>query len=492
MSHLVIDVGTSGVRAAIVRPDASVEHVTYREVLPSSPLPNFVEFDASVMASAALECARATLAAAGGAGSVASVGIANQRASTIVWDRATGTPVGPGVGWQDLRTVGTCLALRSEGIRVAPNTSATKLAFLLDMADPARERDLCFGTVDSWIVWHLTEGAAHVTDLSNAAVTDLLLRDGSGWDDKVLSALRIPPSVLPSIVDSTGFVAPATALPGAPVIAGMAGDQQASLVGQGCVTPGLAKITFGTGGMLDVCVGSSRPSFETRGPSGGCFPIVAWREGGRAVWGVEAVMLAAGSNVEWLRDDLGLISTAAESAAVAAGCADTGDVWYVPALMGLGSPVWDFGARGTLVGLTRGSGRAEVVRAVLEGVAHRGADLVAAAEADTGLSLSSSGALRVDGGMTANEVFVQALADACGRPVEVSPVVEATTLGAAFLAGLASGTWSSWSDVAATWAPRVAVEPSLSASAVASRRDRWLAARARAEQWIPELSSLDF
>jgi glycerol kinase len=495
VSHLVIDVGTSGVRAAIVRPDASVEHVTYREVLPSSPLPNFVEFDASVMASAALECARATLDAAGGAGAVTSVGIANQRASTIVWDRSTGAPVGPGVGWQDLRTVGTCLALRSEGIRVAPNTSATKLAFLLDMADPARERDLCFGTVDSWIVWHLTEGAAHVTDLSNAAVTDLLRRDGSAWDlDGVVSALRIPPSVLPSIVDSTGFVAPATALPGAPMIAGLAGDQQASLIGQGCVTPGLAKITFGTGGMLDVCVGPSRPSFETRGPSGGCFPIVAWRDGGSAVWGVEAVMLAAGSNVEWLRDDLGLIATAAESAAVAAACSDTGDVWYVPALMGLGSPVWDFGARGTLVGLTRGSGRAEVVRAVLEGVAHRGADLVAAAEADTGLSLSSDGggALRVDGGMTANEVFVQALADACGRPVEVSPVVEATTLGAAFLAGLASGTWASWSDVAATWAPRVAVEPSLSASAAASRRDRWLAARSRAERWIPELSSLDF
>jgi glycerol kinase len=382
-----------------------------------------------------------------------------------------------------------CLALRSEGLRVAPNTSATKLAFLLDMADPERSRDLCFGTVDTWIVWHLTEGRSHVTDLSNAGVTDLLSRDAAGWDERVLSALRIPPSVLPTIVDSTGVVGEATALPGAPVIAGLAGDQQASLVGQGCVTPGLAKITFGTGGMLDVCVGPRRPSFEVRGESGGCFPIVAWRADGVPTWGVEAVMLSAGTNVEWLRDDLGLLSSAEESASVAAACSDTGDVFYVPALMGLGSPVWDFGARGTLVGLTRGTGRAEVVRAVLEGVAHRGADLVEAAVADTGLAIDS---LRVDGGMTANPVFVQALADACGRPVEDSPVLEATTLGAAFLAGLATGTWASWSDVAATWSPTTVVSPSVPASVVASRRSRWLAARSRAERWVPELSSLEF
>jgi glycerol kinase len=319
-------------------------------------------------------------------------------------------------------------------------------------------------------------------------VTDLLLRDGSGWDERILSALRIPESVLPSIVDSTGAVAEASVLPGAPLIAGLAGDQQASLIGQGCVAPGLAKVTFGTGGMLDVCVGPSRPSFETRG-DGGTFPIVAWRSDGVPTWGVEAVMLSAGSNVEWLRDDIGLLSSAAESADVAAACTDTGDVWYVPALMGLGSPVWDFGARGTLLGLTRGSGRPEIVRAVLEGVAHRGVDLVEAAEADAGLSIPS---LRIDGGMSANPVFVQALADAAGRPVEVSPVLEATTLGAAFLAGLATGTWGSWSDVAATWAPTTVVEPQSSEVTRTARRDRWLSARSRAERWIPELSSLDF
>ena len=400
-----------------------------------------------------------------------------------MWDRATGEPVGPGVGWQDLRTVGMCLALREQGVRVAPNASATKLAFLLDMADPGRERDLCFGTVDTWVAWTLSGGALHVTDLSNAGVTGLMTTDGSGWDPKVLEVLRVPERVLPAIVDSSGAVGEAGALPGAPPIAGIAGDQQASLVGQGCTRPGLAKVTFGTGGMLDLCAGAARPEFEQRGPAG-TFPIVAWRRGGAITWGIEAVMLSAGTAVEWLRDDLGVIASAAESDDVAATCTDTGDVWFVPALLGLGTPAWDFGARGTFVGLTRGTGRPEIVRAVLEGVAHRGADLVESAEADGNVKISS---LRVDGGMSANRTFVQALADAAARPVEVSPVLEATTLGAAFLAGLATGTWRDEDDIAATWRPKVVVEPARRVD-----RDRWRAARARATHWVQELSTLEF
>jgi glycerol kinase len=235
--------------------------------------------------------------------------------------------------------------------------------------------------------------------------------------------------------------------------------------------------------MLDLCVGETRPEFEARGP-GGCFPIVAWRRGGRLTWGVEAFMLTAGQAVEWLRDDVGLIASSAESDAVAASCTDTGDVWFVPALLGLGTPAWDFGARGTLVGLTRGTGRAEVVRAVLEGVAHRGADLVEAAEADGGCSI---GALRVDGGMSANATFLQALADATQRRIEVSPVAEATTLGAAFLAGMAVGAWADEGAVAQTWAPRAVVEPRGKPD-----RDRWISARDRARGWVPELSALDF
>jgi glycerol kinase len=480
VSILVVDVGTSGLRAAVVRPDASVEHVHYRELLPSTPSPGFVEFDASAMASAALECATAALT---DGGPVDGVGISNQRASTIVWDRDTGEPVGPGIGWQDLRTAGMCIVLRERGLRVAPNASATKLAFLLDLADPDRARDLCFGTVDTWIAWTLSGGQLHVTDLTNAAVTGLIHGDGSGWNDKTLELLKIPPAVMPEIVDSSGEIGHATALPDAPPIAGIAGDQQASLIGQGCLRPGMAKITFGTGGMLDLVVGNDRPLFDTRG-EGGTFPIVTWRRDGHVTWGVEAVMLSAGTNVEWLRDDLGIIESAEASDDVAAKCVDSDGVVYVPALLGLGTPVWDYGARGTLLGVTRGTERSHVVRAVLEGVANRGADLIEAAERDGMMELPS---IRIDGGMAANQTFVQALANASQRSIEVSPELEATTRGAGFLAGLALGTWSSDDDVMAAWEPARIVQPAGSFD-----RDRWRDACRRAGGWIPELSSLDF
>jgi len=485
VSVLVVDVGTSGVRAGIVDPGGAVTHIHHVPVLPTSPAPGFVEFDPGAMASALLDVARAALAAGG---PVDGVGIANQRSSTVVWDRKTGEPAAPGIGWQDLRTVGMCLMLRDQGVRVAPNESATKLAMLLDLADPDRTRDLCFGTVDTWTAWTLTGGAVHVTDATNAGVTGLTDAAGENWDDAKLEALRIPRSVLPDIVDSSGPVAEARALPGAPLVCGIAGDQQASLVGQGCVHPGMAKATFGTGGMLDCCVGRDRPAFARRGGAG-TFPIIAWQRAGRKTWGVEAVMLSAGTCVEWLRDDLGIIDSAADSDHVAAQCEDTGDVWFVPALVGLGAPVWDFGARGTFVGITRGTGRPEMVRAVLEGVAHRGADLLEAAEADTHMTI---GTLRVDGGMSANATFVRALADSLGRPVEISPVTEATTLGAAYLAGMAIGIWADEEEIAAAWRPSAVIEPRWSDAARASRRTRWLSARARAQAQVPELSTLDF
>jgi glycerol kinase len=480
MSILVIDVGTSGIRAAVVGPDARITAEVHRPLLPASPEPGLVEFDAALMASTALELARQAIA---DGGPVDAVGITNQRASTIVWDRATGEPVGPGIGWQDLRTVGTCLVLQAEGIHLAPNASGTKIGYLLDTYDADRQRDLCIGTVDTWLTWHLSEGEVHATDLSNAAVTGLMTGDAAGWHGKVLDALRIPEGALPQVVDTSGVLATASALDGAPPIAALVGDQQSSLVGQGCVHPGLAKITFGTGGMLDLNLGEERPAFERQG-DGGCFPIVAWRRDGVTAWGVEAIMLSAGTNVEWLRDDLGLIGTAAESHDVASACETADGVVYVPALLGLGTPRWDYGARGTLLGLTRGSERPQIVRAVLEGVAQRGMDLVEAAEADTGLQIP---ALRVDGGMSDNPTFLQAFADAVQRPVEVSPVREATTLGAAFLAGMAVGTWAGWDDVAATWSPKAVVEPQGSFD-----RDRWRTAVSRAAQWFPELSSLHF
>ena len=480
MSILVIDVGTSGVRSAIVRPDATIAVEHRQEVLPDSPAPGLVEFDAKEMAAAALATARTALAEGG---PVEAIGIANQRASTIVWDRVTGEPVAPGLGWQDLRTLGDCLVFQAEGLRFAPNQSATKIRHLLDAADPERRRDLCVGTVDSWIIWTLTDGAVNVTDPSNAGVTGLFSVDSLDWDDALLAKLNIPRSAMPRVVDSSGPIAPATALEGAPMICGIAGDQQASLIGQGCVRPGPAKITFGTGGMLDLVIGPDRPVTAMRSASG-TFPIVTWRRGEETMWGLEAIMLSAGTNVEWLRDDLGIIDSVAASHDIAQQCSDTDGVVYVPALLGLGTPHWDYGARGTLLGITRGTGRAHIVRAVLEGIAQRGADLVDAAEAETGVTIPS---LRIDGGMSANPTFIQALANATKRSVEISPVLEATTLGAAFLAGLAVGIWNGWDDVAATWKPLRAVEPNGEA-----QRERWAVAVDRARSWHSDLSSFDF
>ncbi len=480
MSILVVDIGTSGVRSAIVRPDATIAVEHRQEVLPDTPAPGLVEFDATRMAAAALTTARAALAEGG---PVDGIGIATQRASTIVWDRSTGEPVAPALGWQDLRTLGDCLVLQAEGLRFAPNQSATKIKHLLDNADPDRRRDLCVGTVDSWIIWTLTEGAVNVTDASNAAVTGLFSIETLDWDDALLATLNIARAAMPTIVDSSGPIAPATALSGAPMICGVAGDQQASLIGQGCVRPGPAKITFGTGGMLDLVVGPDRPASAARSASG-TFPIVAWKRGSETMWGLEAIMLSAGTNVEWLRDDLGIIDSVAASHDIAQQCADTEGVVYVPALLGLGTPNWDYGARGTLLGITRGTARPHIVRAVLEGIAQRGSDLVDAAEATTGLTIPS---LRVDGGMSANPTFTQALADATQRTVEISPVLEATTLGAAFLAGLSVGTWGTLDDIAATWKPLRTVEP-----AGAANRERWASAIERASGWHADLSSFDF
>ena len=404
---LVIDVGTTGLRAAIVDEHATIVANEYRPFAPDSPFPGLVEFDATEMAHLVLDAAR-TVIEANDSPTIDAVGIASQRASTVMWDRATGTPIAPALGWQDLRTIGECMTAKAEhGLALAPNQSATKIAWLL--ANGATDRDpadLCFGTVDSWVAWTLTNGASHITDHTNAAVTGLFSLSTMGWNESVCATLGIDPAMLPTIVDSSGVAATATALPGSPPLAGLAGDQQASLIGQGCLERGRAKITFGTGGMLDVCTGTSAPVGEQRSENG-TFPIVAWTRNGEAHWGVEAIILSAGTNVEWLRDDMGLIDTAAASHDVAAGCDTTEGVSYVPALLGLGTPSWDYGARGALFGLTRGTSREHVVRAVLEGVAHRGADLVEAAEADTGLSIPT---LRIDGGMSENPTFAAALA----------------------------------------------------------------------------------
>ncbi len=486
MSVLVIDVGTSGLRAATVSRDAAVGHVNFREFAPTTPSPGLVEFDPMAMAAAVLDVAGRTIESFNveRADRIDALGITAQRASTIVWDRATGTPVGPGIGWQDLRTVFECIMAKADhGLALAPNQSATKVAWLLNTYDPDRQRDLLFGTVDTWIAWVVSGGTVHITDHTNAAVTGLYDMGRCEWSTQACVALGIPVEMLPTIVDSSGELGVASKLAGSPMIGGLAGDQQASLVGQGCVRPGTAKITFGTGGMLDLCTGTEAP-LDHRRSGHGTFPIVAWTREGVVNYGVEAIMLSAGTNVEWLRDDMGLIATAAESHDVASRCDDTDGVTYVPALLGLGTPRWDYGARGTLLGITRGTGRSHIVRAVLEGVAQRGADLVDAAVADTDLDIAS---LRVDGGMSENPTFVQALANATATLIEVSPVAEATTLGAGYLAGLAVGTWSDLGEVADSWSPARVVEPNGSFD-----RDRWRQAVDRSSRWIPDLSALDF
>lgn len=494
-SILVIDVGTSGLRSAVVRPDARVESLKHISFVPDSPFPGLVEFDAMEMARLVLDTARAALI---DGGPVGAVGIANQRASTVVWERSTGRPIGPALGWQDLRTVGDCLSITAEhGYALAPNQSATKAAWLLRTyvgdrkAVDERAADLCIGTIDSWIAWTLSEGAFHCTDHSNAGVTGLCDITGGTtprWHEGVCEVLGIPLRSLPDIVPSSGVIGPARALAGAPPIAALVGDQQASLVGQSCVRKNMVKCTFGTGAMMDVCLDTSPPISAQRGAHG-TFPIVAWSQTDEVTWGAEAIMLSAGTTIEWLRDDLGIIESAAHSHEVAAQCATSDGVVFVPALIGLGTPHWDYGARGSLFGLTRGTQRPHIVRAVLEGVAHRGADLLEALVSDQpGTDVRE---LRIDGGMSRNPTFVQALANATATPIAVSPISEATTLGAAYLAGLAISTWSGLDEIATLWSPLTTVDPD-SGSNRDLERSQWHQAVTRAAGWIPELSALDF
>lgn len=485
MSYLVVDVGTSSIRTCIVRADGRVDHERRIEALPSTPFAGLVEFDPLAMMTLIVDAATETIRVGG---PVEAVGIANQRGSTVVWDAATGLPLGPGLGWQDLRTIGACIEMKERGFAIPPNASATKISHLLDLHDPERKNaNIRFGTIETWIVWNLTHRAAHVTDATNAGATSLVAPSGLGlaWRDEVLEALRIPPSVMPSIVDSFGIVGQASALPGSPPIAALLGDQQASLFGQGCVLPGDTKATFGTGAMIDVVVGAQPPTLLARSTEG-TIPIATSQSGGTVTWGVEAIMLSAGSAVEWLRDDLRIIESAPDSAKVAEQCVDTGGVVFVPALLGIATPHWDYGARGTILGMTRGTERSHIVRAVLEGVALHGSDLVKAAANDSQTEILR---IRIDGGMSANPVFVQAFADACNLPVHVSSVTEATALGAGLAASVALGNLPSQHEIAALTLPSHVVEPS---SRSKSFRERWDEAVERSRGWIPALSALDF
>ena len=396
--------------------------------------------------------ARDALAAGG---PVEAVGITNQRASTVVWDGRTGEPVGPGIGWQDLRTVGTCLMLQAEGLRLSPNESATKLAYLLDTDATSASTP---GSAPS------TPGSSGTSPAGPPRHRRLQRRRdrpvppgrAGGWCRRGRAAPH--PDVGPARHRrfrraARGRPPPC---PARPPLCALAGDQQASLIGQGCTRPGLAKATFGTGAMLDVCAGLDPPGLR-RPRRGRVLPDRGLAARGRAHLGRRGDHAVRRDRRRMARRRPRAARPTPRSPKPSPRPAsDTGGVVSVPALLGLGTPHWDFGARGALLGLTRGTGRPEVVRAVLEGVAHRGADLLEAAELDAGSDVDP---LRIDGGMSANSVFVQALANACGRPVEISPELEATTLGAAYLAGMAIGTWTDEDEVAETWSPRAVVEP---------------------------------
>jgi glycerol kinase len=478
---LAIDVGSSSLRTALVDEMGTVSCEHRRRLNVATPSPGFVELDALEIFTSALELATNTLGEGEGCDGVA---ITNQRATTIVFDPVTGVPVGPAISWQDLRTVIDCLIYQGEGLRLAPNQSATKIRWLLQQVGrPSNE--LSFATIETWLAWQLSKGEVFVTDRTNASVNGLINESLDGWDERTLRLLELEEISLPQLVDTTGAFGSASALPGAPPLVALIGDQPASLFGQSCVRRG-AKITFGTGAMLDMVHTSATPTSLRRFDSG-CYPTALRSTDGVVTWGIEGIVFSAGSCVEWLQD-LGLIQEPGESDALSRSVDSTDGVSFVPAMSGLGTPQWDFGARSGFFGLTRGSSRAHLVRAVLEGVAQRGADLLDAAEREIGTRV---GELRVDGGMSANEFFVQHLADVSGHVVSVSSEREATARGAGLL-GLVSMGQLSLDDVEDLWTPAFVATPRLSDEERARVRAEWLVEVARVEKTLPELSSVSF
>ncbi len=445
-SILAIDQGTTGSTALVIHQDGTVIGRGYREVPQHFPRPGWVEHDPEDLFRGALEAGREAIAQAGER--PAGLGITNQRETIVLWDRTTLAPLGRAIVWQDRRTAPRCAELRSQGLAEMllertglvpdPYFSATKLEWLLSDRELRRRAErgtLAAGTVDSWLVARLTNGATHVTDHTNASRTMLYGLESRTWDPELLALFGVPPTLLPAIVPSGGVSGECRpehfghAMP----IAGIAGDQQAALFGQGCVVAGSAKNTYGTGTFLLMHTGNRRPH-----SAHGLLATAACGPRGEPAYALEGSVFIAGAALQWLRDGLGLLARADESAALAASVSDTGGVHFVPAFVGLGSPHWEAEARGTITGLTRGTTRAHLVRAALEAMAFSSAELVEMMVDDAGLE---AGALRVDGGASANDWLMQFLADVLGTPVERPDMVETTALGAAGLSGISLGLW---------------------------------------------------
>ena len=493
MSHvLAIDAGTTGVRALIVDEAGTVRARGYREFPQSYPRPGWVEHDPEDWWRAMLaSCADALTASGIQAQALAAVGIANQRETTVVWDRTTLRPIHPAIVWQDRRTAPLCDQLREEGWEEAvraktglvldPYFSGTKLSWLLENVPSARAEAeagrLAFGTVDSYLLARLTAGAVHATDRTNASRTMFFDIHGLSWDDELLDGLRIPRGLLPDVLGSStpfGVTDPERFLGARIPVSGMAGDQQAALFGQACFEPGSTKNTYGTGSFVLMNTGELAPRSAS-----GLITTVACSADDRVAYALEGSIFVTGAAIQWLRDGLGLIDRSDEAGPIAASVPDAAGVYFVPALTGLGAPWWDPYARGLVVGLTRGTTRAHLVRAAVEAIAYQTRDVVEAMRTDAGMGPVD---MKVDGGASAMDVLLQFQADLLGVPVRRAAVQETTALGAAHLAGLAVGLWSSKEQLAAMWRADREFTPGDAPAADAGYRE-WRRAVERSLRW---------
>jgi glycerol kinase len=453
---LALDQGTTSSRAIIFDHAGQVVATAQREFRQLFPQPGWVEHDPQEIWATQLDAAQRALEQAGlNANDIAGIGITNQRETTVVWERATGKPITNAIVWQDRRTAAACdrlkargranLIRRKTGLVVDAYFSATKLEWILRNVPGAKARaragELAFGTIDSWLAWHLTAGRCHVTDASNASRTMLFNIHTGDWDEELLRLFKVPRALLPTVRASSEVYGETHLLGGAIPIAGMAGDQQAALFGQVCTRPGLAKNTYGTGCFLLLHTGGKPVLSRNK-----LLTTVAWRIGSRAEYALEGSVFIAGAVVQWLRDGLGIIQSSGEVESLAAQVPDNGGVYLVPAFSGLGAPHWDAYARGLVVGLTRGSTRAHIARAALEGIAYQTTEVLRAMEKDARVKLRE---LRVDGGASSNNLLMQFQADVLGVPLVRPQVTETTALGAAYLAGLAVGYWKDLTEIAA-------------------------------------------
>ena len=493
MKYIVaLDQGTTSSRAVVVDENGKVVAVHGMEFPQIYPQPGWVEHDpAQILSSQVESLKKAVEKAAIDPKDIVGIGITNQRETTIIWDKATGKPVCNAIVWQCRRTAAEIERLKAEGaseiIRkktgLIPDAyfCGSKIQWILRNVPgtrvAAQAGELLFGTVDTWLIWNLTREHAHVTDVSNASRTMLFNIHTMDWDQELLDLMEIPYVLLPKVVDSSGVVGMLDkSILGVEIpIAGIAGDQQAALFGQACYEKGMVKTTYGTGGFLLMQTGTEAVESENR-----LLTTVAWRMGGKTEYALEGSVFVAGASIQWLRDEMKLISSAAESEEVALSVPDTAGVYVVPAFTGMGAPYWDMYGRGAIVGLTRGAGRAHIVRATLEAIAFQNADVMDAMTRDSGIPLSQ---MRADGGASANGFLMQFQADVLGIPVVRPAVTETTAMGAAYLAGLAVGVWESREQVAALWRTDRIFQPQWSEDQRAERLRQWHRAVLRAMSW---------